>query len=299
MKRILIIKSGLTETFQTKNSISPSIGDVLRTTFILHYYSDYSIDWVSKNKYGFLKQNEHISNIYDLSELEKIDTRDYEKVINLEKDADTLNLINGFENVLGFRSTDPYNQSFCLTQDEIKSIFSQKHHRNYFELLAKALGKEWNNENNIYPVATSEIKYDIGLNYKVGSTWPTKEMNLEKWEILAQQCAKSGYTYSFQEHFSDLKAYGQWINSCNIIVTQDSLGFHLANALGKKIICLVGPTRGADLHIFNRGHILDKNIVDCPLMPCYESKCQHSEFCMDAIDTLEIKDLIRELTNES
>ena len=51
----------------------------------------------------------------------------------------------------------------------------------------------------------------------------------------------NGKGYAFQ-HLDDLHGYMDWINTCRVLITNDSLGLYLGIALGKKVIALFGPT---------------------------------------------------------
>jgi heptosyltransferase-2 len=44
-----------------------------------------------------------------------------------------------------------------------------------------------------------------------------------------------------------IEDYIEWINSCKIIVSNDSLGIHLAMAMNKKIVGLFGPTPAKEM----------------------------------------------------
>ena len=67
--------------------------------------------------------------------------------------------------------------------------------------------------------------------YQVGSKWPTKAMSKYKWEQLYNKLESLGYKVDWQRGLNSLKEYIDWINSSRIIITQDSLGLHLAMAL--------------------------------------------------------------------
>jgi hypothetical protein len=49
-KKVLIIKLGYSETLDSALSLTTSLGDVLRTTVILHFFKDWHITWLVDEK---------------------------------------------------------------------------------------------------------------------------------------------------------------------------------------------------------------------------------------------------------
>jgi len=49
------------------------------------------------------------------------------------------------------------------------------------------------------------------------------------------------YTFSMQQGMDNLHLYMDWINSCRLLVTNDSLGLHIALASEKKWWCCTAP----------------------------------------------------------
>ena len=70
------------------------------------------------------------------------------------------------------------------------------------------------------------------------------------------------------------------IASCDWILTPDSLGYHVASAVGTPALCVVGPTAPWELDVFSENCVVHANL-DC--IACYLPKCPFSRTCMDAL----------------
>src|SRR5512138_2746502 len=88
MAKVLIIKLGYSETIDAGISKVTSLGDVLRTTVILHAFKDDQVTWlVDEAAYPLLENNPFIHRIlpYDLTSVLQLQRERYDTVINLEK----------------------------------------------------------------------------------------------------------------------------------------------------------------------------------------------------------------------
>ena len=70
------------------------------------------------------------------------------------------------------------------------------------------------------------------------------------------------------------------VSLCDLMVSADSLGMHLAIALRKKTVALMGPTSATEIALYGRGETLAS---DCACMPCYRQTCTESPTCMEAL----------------
>lgn len=64
------------------------------------------------------------------------------------------------------------------------------------------------------------------------------------------------------------------INACKLFITSDSLGLHIALALKRKTIVLMGPTSHAEIETYGLG---EKIIADSPCVCCYKKNCKSME----------------------
>jgi heptosyltransferase-2 len=297
--RILIIKLGFSETLDPEIGKVASLGDVLRTTPILwavkEKFPDSHISWlVSENAEPLLRGNRFLDRILVWDEFvpfqlmrEKVDV-----VINLEKIpgvAALADLIDAWTKY-GFRydgekgTYHSYERGLGFIeyierkrQGQIVGDYWQK-------VLVEMLGVQWKEQPCIigYQPKTA-VTFDVGLNFQVGSKWPSKAMPREDWEKLGELLDREGLTISWQQGLGDLYEYMDWINSCQTVITQDSLGLHIALALGKKVVGLFGPTDPREVYLYDRGQIIYPR-QKCQAMPCYSAKCASGQKCMEQMD---------------
>lgn len=93
-----------------------------------------------------------------------------------------------------------------------------------------------------------EVKkiYDIGFNWQVGPKWKSKQLPEENWKQF--ESALSGkYKICWQQGMDNLEAYIDWLSSCRLIITTDSLGLHLAIALGIPVISYFSVTSPGEI----------------------------------------------------
>jgi len=163
------------------------------------------------------------------------------------------------------------------------------------QVLIEMMGVEWKGQPYIigYKPKT-KIIYDIGFNYEVGSKWPVKGMAMEKWKDLENRFVFDGFTVSWQEGKSDLYEYMDWINSCRLLVSSDSLGLHLAQALGKQVVGLFGPTDHGEVYNYNGSRFVLPT-VDCNLRSCLAPRCESGMYCMNTISIEQVESVTTEL----
>ena len=70
------------------------------------------------------------------------------------------------------------------------------------------------------------------------------------------------------------------------IFTSDSLAFHIATALNKYVLVIVGPTSHTELDTFGNGRKIYSSKVDC--LSCYLNKCSKTINCMNTVTPEEI-----------
>lgn len=290
-KTILILKTGFSEFLDRGISITVSLGDVLICTSILHLYKNDRVTWVTDwQARKLLERNPYIEKllIFGTAAVDEIVGQDFDVLINLEKDIGICTLVNrvnaqekfGFyfdDETHSIRTRNPSTEYLLSGQENHKDI-----RKNALELLYETVGQQWQGQGlilaNGYP---GKDRFDFGFNHAVGSKWPTKAWPMHHWQSL-NKILSSEYSISWQEGHKDLEEYIQWINSCKVIVTSDSLGQAIGQALGKKVITLYGPTNYLRMQGIPNVEVVASGLK-CPCMPCYMPVCQHEKFCMDYI----------------
>jgi heptosyltransferase-2 len=73
------------------------------------------------------------------------------------------------------------------------------------------------------------------------------------------------------------------IELCHLLVTSDTLAMHLAIALKKKILVLIGSTCHQELELYGRGIKMVVSKDQFPCSPCYRGQCNQDTFCMSSL----------------
>ena len=303
-EKVLIIKLGYSETLDGEIGMITSLGDVLRSTVLLHLYKNAHVTWlVDEKAFALLKGNPFVHRIlsYDLTSVLQLQSERFDTAINLEKVpgvcafSDSINAWRRY----GFRF-DPENGvalaydgsqhvlEICMYQD-----YKKKTKKHWEEILFEMVGARWQGEGCILGYKPqSNVTYDIGFNYDVGKKWPNKAWPMEYWKEL-EKLIGNKYTISWQQGLKNIEEYFEWINSCRVFVTNDSLGLHIACALNKKILALFGPTLASEIYIPNGIKLLPQVNYNCT--PCLSPRCIQSKSCMNYIEPKMVYDAIESI----
>ncbi|MBI5124450.1 MAG: glycosyltransferase family 9 protein [Candidatus Omnitrophica bacterium] len=290
--KVLIIKVGYSETLDPEISNVTSYGDVLRSTVLLNLYRDNHVTWlVDEKAYPILKNNPHIDRvlIYNLSSVLQLQSEQFDTVINLEKVpglcamTDSINAWRRY----GFRfdgktgEAEAYDRSHGVLE-RCRNIDKKKERKAYWqEILFEMVGAEWKGEEYVLGYKPKgKVKYDIGFNHEVGTKWPLKPWPMEYWKEL-ESLMGDRYSISWQKGLENMEEYFEWVNSCKLIVTNDSFGMHIAIALKRKLIALFGATNYRETYLYGLGASLYPENVVCDEIPCRLKKCiQFKDTCM-------------------
>jgi len=293
--KILIIKLGYSETLDPEIGIVVSLGDVLRATVILwalkEKYPDSQISWaVSAEAEPLLTGNPMISRVlvWDQFLPFQLMREKFDILINLEKIPGLCAIADSIDawTKYGFRFDSlkgTYN-AYEKGLGFIEYIASKKTDVNraaWQQIMIEMLGGvDWKGQKYIigYKPKTVEC-HDVGLNYLVGTKWPSKEMPLDAWKKLEKKLLKAGYTVSWQQGKGNLNDYMDWINSCRLILSSDSLGLHVAFAFGKRVIGLFGPTDPSEIYLYDESVVM-RSDCGCQERPCWSARCITGFNCM-------------------
>ena len=310
--KILIIKLGYSETLDPEIGKVPSLGDVLRTTPILwaikEKYPESHITWlVTDNADALLQGNQLIDRILVWDEFVpfQLMREKFDVLINLEKIAGVCALADMIDAWIkyGFRfetlSGEYHGYEKGLTF--ISYIENKKSNvlKGYWQqVLIEMMGVAWTGQPYMvgYKPRTDE-QFDIGLNYEVGSKWPVKGMPIDSWKDLEKRLIFDGYTVSWQEGKSNMYEYMDWINSCRVLISNDSLGLHLAQALGRRVVGLFGPTDDGEVYSYAGSRLITSPTI-CPFRPCIAARCESGLHCMNDIDLDAVESAAKELLGD-
>ncbi len=256
-RQILIIKTGHSEVFnENKASSVCSLGDVLRCSFLLNYFQDEEVLWLTND--AAIPLIKDVVNTQSIHTFKTLNLRNFDQIINLEKDDYLLEELSSLDNVVGFKNRNSklifntYPQNEHLSFDDVSKKIILGSNKIFQYHLAALLGHSWNMDEYIFREGNEPNIKRIGLNWKVGKKWPEKSIGKNIWEKIGKQL-ESKYEISWQEGFDDLQEYIDWIDSCSHVITLDSLGLHISLALKKSIIALFGPTNANEVELFGRG----------------------------------------------
>jgi heptosyltransferase-2 len=288
-REILIIKLGYCETLVNEQGFQPSLGDVFRHTVLLHRYAGDRVTWLtSRAAVPLLKGNSFIANLLTYEDLnpEELAAVDYDEIVCLEKAEVICTLAKGLRarRRFGFGWNGNKPSAHPLAQSALNIANGKDHFLPIQALLYQMVRDYWRGEDYILGYRPRPMPAcDVGLNFRVGSKWPTKAWPMNHWSKLEALCKKAGLQVSWQEGEKDIEHYMDWINSCRLVVTCDSLGMHLGLALKKKVIALFGSTPSDSIYMYGRGVIIRANWA-CPLAPCMKSSCDCDTLCMREIE---------------
>lgn len=75
------------------------------------------------------------------------------------------------------------------------------------------------------------------------------------------------------------------VAACDVVVTGDSLGMHMAISQAKQVVAWFGPTCAHEIDLYDRGvSVLTKS----PCSPCWKRTCEKSIMCYDQVSLQEI-----------
>jgi len=301
-KKILIIKTGFSEFLDRGISTTVSYGDVLMCTAILHRFTRDHVTWVTSwAAREILKNNPYIDEllIFGPKAMRKVLRRKYDVLINLEKDIGISTWLTALKakKRFGFYFDDSRHNINCFCSKTRFLLQGQENQKDVretaLEILFETIGQKWRGEDFILKPRRVKEKYDIGFNYSVGSKWPTKAWPLPRWRELERKLNKK-YAITWQQGQRNLSKYFDWIAGCRLVVTSDSLGQAAAQALGKKVVTLFGPTNPQRMRGLKNIHFVCSPLK-CPHMPCYMPMCKYRKFCMDHIKAEKVASLCERL----
>ena len=302
-KTILIIKHGFSETCD--HSVSPivSYGDVFRCTCLLEDFKDCHVSWITAHAARDLLTENHLIDELILADVpgelptERIHNH-YDSVINLEKQKDWCEFAASLETEHRYGFKDwTMDGTACFYPDSAQALAAGLRYDNFSamqETLFQTVGREWTGQRYVlgYQPQVAPI-YDIGLNHHVGPKWPTKAWPRENWGLLYEQLSQH-YAVCWQQSLNSIRHYIDWVASCRMLITCDSLGLHLALGLNRKLVALFGPTAAEPVYLYGNGVKLtpacDRNCV-----PCYRSRCAFDHSCMEDITVEMVAETAKQL----
>ncbi len=270
-------------------------------TSLLHLFRQDHVTWVTSwAAHRLLYKNPHIDSllIFDSKVMSQLSEQAFDLVINLEKDSGICVFFSQLKakKRYGFYFDDAAHDVVTVNKSTRYLLIGQENQKgikkNSFEILFEAVGERWQGEGVILPPRSRvKITHDIGFNHAVGPKWPTKAWPKVYWEKL-EKMLRNDFSISWQQGFKNLDKYTNWIDSCSLLVTGDSLCQAIAQGLGKNVVTLFGPTNYWRMMNVPQMTVLHSK-SKCPHLPCYLPHCKYDRYCMEEISPEEVADECR------
>jgi len=290
MVKNLIIKSSYCKLGNGK--LKSNFGDLIRTTVLLDCIKEdfiWATDLRAKNLLKYFVDEKKIK-IFEYFKDKK--NFSFYNIYNVDNYISDKNLFNGLKgNWYGYI----INLDDCLIYPEnemIKSIMPYTNSNlkiSWQKALVEGMGFKWKQQD----YALSKIKldeiYDVGLNWQVHQDWKSKMWPKENWNKL-EGILKKDFTVLWQQGRNNFDEYINWLSSCKTIVTCESLGLHLASALRKKVVAIIGAAKN-DEFSYGRINFIKPKSRDC--MPCNSPICKFEKNCLSEIDPEYVADKVK------
>lgn len=233
------------------------------------------------------------------------------KIIPAGKEA-MYNYQMGVDDELKFRKNDKsgsriIHETFKLKYDRSEYVFNFSDEEIEFTDDYKSQIKYTRNKiyvgfntgcSNLFPNKKMTIEQHIELinmlskydNFKIlllGGNEDT-ERNLKIYESLSKDVQKE---IIYTPTNLGIRNGACFMNICDIVITGDSFGMHLAIALKKYVIAWFGLSCWSEIDLFERGEKLIPEGLECA--PCWKKKCPYNLECIEMIDLKRITELVK------
>lgn len=300
-RKVLIVKTGYSETLRCENSTACSLGDVFRTTAILHLFYNDQVTWLTDTSaVALLDGNPFVFRVlaFNLLAIQQLQSERYDVVVNLEKipgvcamsERIKTGTFYGFEFNPETGTAKADELSARTLSIALKNSGKQDNTQSLERILYAILGAEWRGEQPILPFEPRSSSYDVGLNKYVGTKYPSKAWPMKYWGRL-EGLLEKGISISHQSHLHNLHSYMQWVASSRMLITSDTLGLHLGLAMRRRVLALMGPTSVTEIPTSENLVIITPDLNrDC--MPCCTSNCRNGYPCMRYIRPESVSDRV-------
>ena len=304
MAEVLIIKLGYVDEIPDTVARLTSLSDTFMASALLRHFENDSVTVVTSTEaVGLFKGVGNIRRALAYDHLVSIGLAQehFDVVVNLEPSWEFCALADSVwaDVRYGFTLDEYGEEVMALDGAHELLIFSRwpsrcaDLDRPMQELLYETVGAKWTGQEyalGITPTVTEE--FDIGFNVQTDRGWMNKDWSELRWRELEALCEQDySISYSYQEYGDDLVDYVNWIASCRVLVTPDSLGMHLALALGRRVVALFGPTSPRTMHMYGCGEArVPSGEFKC--LPCYEHECRYKQSCIESIEPIDVLEAV-------
>ncbi len=299
MADVLLIKLGYVEEIPDAVTHLTSLSDVFVTSVLLrHFQNDQVTVVTARDAVPLFKNIPNVRRVltYDYQVSMALSHEHFDVLVNLEPGWEFCALADSVwaDQRFGFTLDDYGEESVALEGAEELFVVTRwpaklrMLDRPLQALLYETVGAQWRGEEYVLGIRPDvQPEWDIAFNVQTDRGWMNRNWSEMRWRELESLCGDYSISYAYQEYGDDLAEYIRWIAGCRVLVTPDSLGMHLALALGKRVVALLGPTSPRVIHLYDRGEaIVPTGDFDC--IPCYEHECRYKQSCLESIDPAEV-----------
>ena len=79
------------------------------------------------------------------------------------------------------------------------------------------------------------------------------------------------------------------VAACDVVMTGDSLGMHMAISQNRRVVVWFGPSCHQEIDLFDRG---EKILTQAGCSPCWKRSCQKTVMCYDLVDLNQVVEAI-------
>jgi heptosyltransferase-2 len=283
-KSVLIIKHGLTDSCGQMARQGIRYSDILRSTCLLEDYKGHEVTWITSEAAHDLFLDNHL--IDRLMVVEKAchlvpkSIGDFHIVINLENSDDWRHFAAEVSAQHRYGFIGPPTSPGVINDEQA-----------FQESLYRHLGREWTGQRYCLGYQSrSDVMYDIGFNSLADPELPVANWPEKNWHQLYHRL-KEDYRISQPKSMDDLQDYMEWIASCRLVVSPDTLGLHLAIAMKKNVVALVNAATPQQLYLYGRGPKLHPvSSFGCPACDLANANLPHS--CMEEITVATVQSAV-------
>jgi heptosyltransferase-2 len=91
---------------------------------------------------------------------------------------------------------------------------------------------------------------------------------------------------------NDFADFAALVEAAGVLVTSDSLGLHVATAVGTPAVVFAGPTAPWELELYGDGVVVH---ADVPCLGCYLSRCDRPVTCMEMLDPSRVVEAVEQV----
>ncbi len=255
MATTLIIKTG-------------AAGDVVRSTVLLHALKG-DVYWITA-KHNMPLFPDSLPLLKELASIDQVPPHffelEFDEIINLEEDVSTAQLAQRFKAV---KRTGIYIHEGKLLYSpgsapwydtSLVSVYGKEranelkyaNTKSYQEHLYEMIGKEFRGEN--YLLYGNETRAEptrpvkIGIEKRAGGVWPNKQW--WGYDQLGEILEKRGYEIFFFHERASLREYLQDIKQCELFISGDTLGMHVALGYNIPTIAIFNCTSPQEIYSY-------------------------------------------------